>query len=560
MPTTASIQRIVEIDGTELAADVESQLESALVVDRLAMPDMFTLVFRDPNRDILGRAGLEIGKKVKISTTSLTADSPEPLITGEVTSIEAEYDTLGTRAVVRGYDKSHRLAAGRRTATFQNTKYSDIAQQIAGGAGLQADVDTSDGTYEHVFQVNQSDLDFLYGLARQIGYECRVDDETLLFKRPVESSGAPGEGDFESSDPVQLVWGHNLLEFRARMSAVAQVAKVEVRGWDPAAKEAVIGTADATATNAELTTSAADLADKVGGQTLVVVNHGVESQQAADQLAQARAEQIGSAGFVATAVAVGSPALKAGTPVSVSGIDPALAGKWVISGSRHEFGAGAYRTSLEFTGRQDRSILGLVSQGSAGTTERLPGVVIALVDDNDDPQAMGRVRLRFPWLGEDAVSFWARVAMPGAGKDYGVVWIPQVGDEVLVAFEHGDPRRPFVIGGLWNGTDTPPLGDSLFDAGKVKRSGFVSRSGHKLVFFDDPGESGIALISSDNKFRISLNETKGEVHVYFDGKLLLEGTGDVEVKTQGNFKVDASGVEIKASGQTAIKGATVALN
>ncbi len=561
MPTrTASISRIVEIDGTELAVEIEGQLESALVVDRLAMPDMFTLVFRDPTRDILGRAGLEIGKTVKISTTSLTGDSPEPLITGEVTSIEAEYDTLGTRAVVRGYDKSHRLAAGRRTATYQNAKYSDIAQQIAGDRGLQAECDVSDGTYEHVFQVNQSDLDFLYGLAREIGFECHVDDETLKFKKPVESAGAPGEGDFESADPVQLVWGSNLLEFRARMSAVAQVASVEVRGWDPAAKQEVIGTAAAAATNAELSTTAADLADKIGGQKLVVVDHGVESQQAADQLAQARAEQIGSAGFEATAVAVGSPALRAGTPVSVSGIDPALAGKWVISGSRHEFGAGAYRTALEFTGRQDRSILGLVSQGSAGAPERLPGVVIALVDDNDDPQAMGRVRLRFPWMGEDAVSFWARVAMPGAGPDYGVVWMPQVGDEVLVAFEHGDSSRPFVIGGLWNGTDLPPLGDSLFDSGKVRRSGFVSRSGHKLVFFDDPGESGIALISADNKFRVSLNETKSQLHVYFDGKLLLEGTGDVEVKTQGSFKVDASGVEIKASGQTAIKGATVALN
>jgi uncharacterized protein involved in type VI secretion and phage assembly len=292
----------------------------------------------------------------------------------------------------------------------------------------------------------------------------------------------------------------------------------------------------------------------------VVVHHAVDTQQAADQLAQARAEQIGSAGFEATAVAIGSPTLKAGTAVSVSGIDPALAGKWVISGSRHEFGAGPYRTALEFTGRQDRSILGLVSQGSSGTAERLPGVVMALVDDNDDPEKMGRVRLRYPWMGDEAVSFWARVAMPGAGRDCGMVWIPQVDDEVLVAFEHGDPSRPFVIGALWNGTDTPPLGDSLFDAGKVVRSGFVSRGGHKLVFFDDPGESGIALISSDNKFRISLNETKGEIHVYFDGKLLLEGTGDVEVKTQGNFKVDASGVEIKASGQTAIKGATVALN
>jgi phage protein D len=557
---TDSIQRVIEIDGSELTADVESQIESVLVVDRLAMPDMFTLVFRDPDRDILGKAGLEIGKKVTISVTSMASDGPEPLITGEVTSIEADYDTLGTRAVVRGYDKSHRLAAGRKTKTFQNTKYSDIAQQIAGDAGLQADVDTSDGTYEHVFQVNQSDLDFLYALARQIGFDCRVDDETLLFKKPAESSGAPAEGDLDSSEAVQLVWGKSLLEFRARMSAVAQVAKVEVRGWDPAAKQEVVGTADATATNAELTTSAAVLAEKVGGKTLVVVHHAVDTQQAADQLAQARAEQIGSAGFEATAVAIGSPTLKAGTAVSVSGIDPALAGKWVISGSRHEFGAGPYRTALEFTGRQDRSILGLVSQGSSGTAERLPGVVMALVDDNDDPEKMGRVRLRYPWMGDEAVSFWARVAMPGAGKDCGMVWIPQVDDEVLVAFEHGDPSRPFVIGALWNGTDTPPLGDSLFDAGKVKRSGFVSRSGHKLVFFDDPGESGIALISSDNKFRISLNETKGEIHVYFDGKLLLEGTGDVEVKTQGNFKVDASGVEIKASGQTAIKGATVALN
>jgi phage protein D len=557
---TDSIQRVIEIDGSELTADVESQIESVLVVDRLAMPDMFTLVFRDPDRDILGKAGLEIGKKVTISVTSMASDGPEPLITGEVTSIEADYDTLGTRAVVRGYDKSHRLAAGRKTKTFQNTKYSDIAQQIAGDAGLQADVDTSDGTYEHVFQVNQSDLDFLYALARQIGFDCRVDDETLLFKKPAESSGAPAEGDLDSSEAVQLVWGKSLLEFRARMSAVAQVAKVEVRGWDPAAKQEVVGTADATATNAELTTSAAVLAEKVGGKTLVVVHHAADTQQAADQLAQARAEQIGSAGFEATAVAIGSPTLKAGTAVSVSGIDPALAGKWVISGSRHEFGAGPYRTALEFTGRQDRSILGLVSQGSSGTAERLPGVVMALVDDNDDPEKMGRVRLRYPWMGDEAVSFWARVAMPGAGRDCGMVWIPQVDDEVLVAFEHGDPSRPFVIGALWNGTDTPPLGDSLFDAGKVKRSGFVSRSGHKLVFFDDPGESGIALISSDNKFRISLNETKGEIHVYFDGKLLLEGTGDVEVKTQGNFKVDASGVEIKASGQTAIKGATVALN
>lgn len=560
---TASIQRIVEVAGAELAADIDGQVESVLVVDRLAMPDMFALVFRDPDRDVVGRAGLEIGTKVTISTTSVSADSPEPLITGEVTSIEADYDSLGMRAVVRGYDRSHRLAAGRKTMTYQNVKYSDVASQIASAAGLSAQVDDSGGTVEHLIQANQSDLDFLYGLARRIGFECRVDDETLLFKKPVESSGAPGAGDFASEDPVQLVWNHNLLEFRARMSAVSQVAEVKVRGWDVQNKEAVIGQADVTATNAELSTTPADLAGKVGGGTLTVVDHPVDSQEAADELATARAQQVGSAAFEATAVAIGSPALKAGTAVNISGIDEALEGKWVVTGSRHEFGAGAYRTFLEFTGRQDRSIHGLLAQGSGGTAaagDRIPGVVTGIVTDNDDPMKLGRVKLSLPWLSDDAETFWARLSQPGAGKEYGMVWVPQVGDEVLVAFEQGDISHPIVIGGLWNGTDTAPLGDDLLDAGNVKRSGFISRGGHKLVFFDAEDDSGIALISADNKFRVSLNETKGQLKLYFDGKLLLSGTGDVEIKTDGKFKVDAAEVAIKASGQTSIKGSTVALN
>ncbi len=246
-----------------------------------------------------------------------------------------------------------------------------------------------------MLQANQSDLDFLYGLARRIGFDCRVDEDTLLFKRPAETSGAPGAGDLETEDPVQLVWGNNLLEFRARMSAVAQVAEVKVRGWDVDNKEAVIGQADVEATNAELSMTPSDLADKVGGRTLTVVDHPVSSQEAADELATARAQQVGSAAFEATAVAMGSPALKAGAAVSVSGIDPALEGKWVITGSRHEFGSGSYRTLLDFTGRQDRSIHGLLSQGTGGG-DRIPGVVVGLVDRQRRPHEHGQGEAQVP--------------------------------------------------------------------------------------------------------------------------------------------------------------------
>ncbi len=193
--------------------------------------------------------------------------------------------------------------------------------------------------------------------------------------------------------------------------------------------------------------------------------------------------------------------------MSVGGVDPALTGKWVISGSRHEFGEGIYRTSLEFAGRQDRSIYGLVGQGTSAGHDRIYGLVIGIVTDNDDPDQLGRVKLKFPWLGDDVESWWARLAAPGAGKDYGVTWVPQVNDEVLVGFEHGDIRFPFVLGGLWNGKDTIPFdyGADL-DAGEVTYCGFTSRTGHKISFLESSSESAIKLETKGGAVTITLDE------------------------------------------------------
>jgi len=554
MPAVASTQRTVKVDGTELPAEVDGALESVLVVDRLVMPDMFALTFRDPGRDILGKAGLEIGKTVEISTGSLRDDAPEVLIDGEVTSIEADYDTLGSRAIVRGYDRSHRLTAGRRTATFQDMSYSEIAKKIAGDNGLEAECDDAGAALENTLQANVSDLDFLYGLARRIGFDCRVEGTRLLFKKPAESSGAPGEGDFESADPLQLVWNANLLEFRARMSAVAQVGEVKVRGWDVKEKQAVIGQADVTAPNAQLSMTPRALADRVGGETLLVVDHPVGTQELADGLARARAQQVGSAAFEATAVALGSPALKAGAAVNVSGIDPALEGKWVITGSRHEFGQGGYRTALEFTGRQDRSISGLVAQGAGGGRERYYGVAVATVTDIDDPQKMARVKVMLPWLSEDVSTSWARLVAPGAGNEYGVTWIPQVGDEVLVAFEHGDIDYPIVLGGLWNGKDIVPFDyGSDIDSGKVTYCGFTSRTGHKVSFFESSSESRIHLLTANGKVSIELDDQNEVIKVDTTGKLVVDARQDIEIKAGGSMKLEATG-------QMTIKGATVAIN
>src|SRR5689334_12460780 len=90
-------------------------------------------------------------------------------------------------------------------------------------------------------------------------------------------------------------------------------------------------------------------------------------------------------------------------------------------------------------------------------SDRVYGVVVAIVTNRKDPEEMGRVKLRYPWLGENAEGYWARIATPMAGNERGIYFLPEVEDEVLVAFEHGDLRFPYVIGSLWNGRDKPPV-------------------------------------------------------------------------------------------------------
>ncbi|MBA2254589.1 MAG: VgrG-related protein, partial [Chloroflexi bacterium] len=256
-----TLQAEIDIDGSPLPEELQPVLEQIVVDDHLHLPDMFVLTFRDIERTVVADAHLRIGSKVVISSTSVGGTRPEPLITGEVTAIEAEYDALGGRARVRGYDPSHRFHRGRQTHSYRNVTDSDLARTVAQRAGVQVgEIDESTIAHEHVSQANISDWEFLQGRAREIGYELRFVEGKFHFRKPPEAKEAPGEGDFSSDDPLQLVMGQDLLEFRPRVTSSEQVKEVQVRGWDPARKDKVVGTAPASASSAQLTTNPAELA------------------------------------------------------------------------------------------------------------------------------------------------------------------------------------------------------------------------------------------------------------------------------------------------------------
>jgi uncharacterized protein involved in type VI secretion and phage assembly len=220
----------------------------------------------------------------------------------------------------------------------------------------------------------------------------------------------------------------------------------------------------------------------------------------------------------------------------------------------------------------------------AGDRRSIDGVAVAIVRDILDPEKLGRVKVDFPWrtdagagvsVTDDdtrAHSYWARIATLFAGAGRGSFFIPEVGDEVLVAFEHGDPGRPIVIGSLWNSEDTPP--ETMDGEGKNhlraihSRSGHVirlddnteeqaakveilSQGGHQLVLDDKGGQEKIELTTAGGH-TLTLDDAGGTVTLIdsggnsleFDanaGSLTVQVTGNAEQTVGGNLTINVTG-------------------
>jgi uncharacterized protein involved in type VI secretion and phage assembly len=569
MPDAALASAIkVEVDGAPLDGAAETALVRVAVDDHLHLPDTFELTFQETaEMNAAEIAHLRVGGAVKVSTSAVGDGTTSLLISGEVTALEGVYrEGRAPLLVARGYDHAHRLSRGRSSATFRNVKYSDIARTIASQVGLDAGtIDDSGRVHDHVGQTGQTDWEFLKGLAREVGFEVAVVEGKLEFRRPREAAEAPEGGDFSSSDPLQLVFGQDLLDFRPRVTSSGQVSRVEVRGWDPATKQAIVGTAQARSAAAQLTDDPGSLAGRFGSPVLIVEG-GFPSQAEADRAAEALAEQVGSAFAEATGIARGNPRVKAGAAVSVSHVAAPFAGRYTLTHTRHTYDQqDGYRTHFIVSGRQDRSLMGLVAGAAAGGggtggggaggagSGAAAGVVVGIVTDNDDPERLGRVKLRFPSLSADYESHWARVAAPGNGASRGTVWIPEVNDEVLVAFEGGDRQRPFVVGGLWNGSDTPPPIE--VDNGKLNGRHFVSRDGNQVYMWDKPGNSSLGMKTAGDEVVFLLSRSDKELSGTSEGKIVLTATSDIEINATGKVKISGDGgVEITSSAQAKLTG------
>ena len=182
----------------------------------------------------------------------------------------------------------------------------------------------------------------------------------------------------------------------------------------------------------------------------------------------------------------------------------------------------------------------------SGLGGRYYGVYPALVVDNQDPDGQGRVKVKLPWSAEDddgTFEVWARLATMMAGGDRGTWFIPDPEDEVLVSFGGGDPRQPFVVGALWNGTDAPP---ASIDTQNTKKR-IKSRNGVTVTLDDSAGQEAF-IVETPGGQRITLQDGPGSVTVEdSNGNSVVLETQGITVQASAKVTVTASVVEVSAS-------------
>jgi phage protein D len=585
---------ILKLNGADAPDDLMKDVLEIRVDEGLHVLSKFTLKIHnvyvaasEKSEEWRNEKYFNIGDSLSIGFISSITEDPkfrsraeeQRLIEGEITGIEVNFsNTSEAHIIVTGYDVSHRLHRGRHNRSFLNSTDSDIVRRIAKEAGIQiGQVDETRTPHEYVFQENQTNMEFLRERAARIGFELFVKNNKLYFRKP------------KSEKSLNLEWLKDISSFTVRVNSDEQVNAVEVNGWDYSQKKLIsekVSTEELITETGNGKGSSVSQAFKLKQPPkMISVNQYVKSSKEAKDMAQAFYNELSGEFVTADAKAEGHPEIRPGRVVVLANMGARYTGKYYVTRTCHRYSKGVFKTDFEVQGLRQGTLLSTLLP----RTHLQPGhtLLVGIVTKNKDPKGWGRVKVKYPTLTEQDESHWARVIGLGASNDRGFYCLPEIDDEVLIGFEHGDIHRPYVIGGVWNGKDkTVETVDDTIKNGKVRLRTIKTRTGHTIQFVeeDDMRSKAGIYITTKAGHHINLNDSEKFIEIQTAGrhqirlddpastisiktkmgqsltfrdpgmKVTLQTTGFVNVKAASGVNVATSGfVNVKAGGFVNVK-------
>ncbi|MEU6885638.1 phage baseplate assembly protein V [Streptomyces viridosporus] len=522
----------IRVSGLTMAAELADQVLGVTVETSLDLAGTFALTLHNPDNRLLDSALLEPGKTVEVHLGY--GNDLKPAFLGEIAAVEPSFPAGGPPTMqVSGYDKSYRMRRGQPEPTeYTFVNDSIVAARIAVENGLVPVVDPTPGLQEKLPQV-ESDMAFLKERARHYHFDVYVEWDRLHFQFPRPQTAAH-----------VLEWGRNLSSFSPRLSASAAAGLQTVRGYNQELAQTIQGLALAADLDMDqlierIGSSAADLILSMARKG--IRRNVLDSPLDAKILAESLLADFVEGMYEGSGSCPGIPELAAGQYVEIRGVGKRFSGTYRLRKVTHRIDDGGFMTDFSISQGGHSSLLGLLrkeiaEEPSPNRTEPFYGVVVAVVEDNHEVAAippktpLGRVKVSFPGLSDRFTSSWAPCANPTAGNGTGLYWLPEIGDQVLVAFELGDLSKPYVIGGLWN-TRRPPPATNMDGTNSTRV--IRSRAGHTITFDDSKAGGELVIKDGGHGSTIKLDAT--------DGSLTISAARDLKITAGGSITLAAAG-------------------
>lgn len=515
-------------------------------------------------------------------------NAEENIFTGIIVKQSLEISERGNLLIVTCKHAAVKMTFNRTEAMFANKTDSAILTSILGNYGISASIQSSSVSQTAMYQKMATDWDFLLSRAEFLGYVIAMDSDTLNVKPPVVSGSAS----------LLISWGDAIRTFRAELSAERQPPGLTVNAWDITSLAVGTKTAAEPSVNAQGNLSPKTLSGKLA-QTNLTLNSG--TYMTTDELAlwadstllkKRLSAMKGEVTFIGSALA------KTGGLIELAGVGERYNGDAYVSAVSHSIRRGSWETTVRF-GLDDRPVSERIPVSYAPAFGLLPavhGLQIAKVAKlSGDPDSQSRVQVTIASPSETPVSIWARIVSFYATNASGAVFMPEIGDEVIIGYLESDPRYPIILGSVYSSSNASPSPAS--DENNYIKT-LVTKSKIKLTFDDEnkvltietPGANKITFSDQAKSVEI-VDQNSNSIKMTSSG-INIESAKDITLKATGNITLDATGkasitaqqdaaitgmnvtntaqmgftakgnatAELSASGQTTVKGAIVMIN
>lgn len=454
-----------------------------------------------------------------------------------------------TELVVECRDEAVKMTVGRKTDVFAEKKDNEIISQIIGKYGkLTKSVGATETKHAEVIQYDTTDWDFVMTRAEKNGMVIIVNDGKITVDKP------------KINPPkFEVVYGVSLSKFHGEIDARTQLAKVQSFGWDAAAHQLVTGNGQAFEGDGDIggDLSKSKLAQVVGLDSYWLQNPVQTTVKLMQEEASSRLMRSSLARIRGKVSFLGTHEVAPGDVIELKGLSKRFNGKVYCGGIEHHIQSGEWKTEVTMGLSPEMKI----EPQDDNEQPRMRGLHIGIVMQvHEDKEGQHRIKVKIPILQKDNIGIWARLSTFYASNQFGVFFLPEVNDEVIVAFLNDDAQNPVILGSLYSKKNAPPL--TAEQENNVKQ--IVTRSKITISFDDKdkifqiktPGENSITLDDKEGKI-IIVDKNKNQLELSKDG-IKMDIAKDLTIKAKGNIAIEAGGnIEMKATGNITNKGVNI---